>query len=386
MSNKASNTLTEAILQNNSGNQSTSIIARGSPSYILYSIFDFEHGPTQIYTNAPSNMIDENFSMYLFPAKWAENAVFAFEHKGIYVLAIGVISPNITHPRGTIHTTLAIVSESIAFGKKQYDFLLESSQALHNINFNQNKSNEQHSFLRSFDFAAFFNPIYQKYDLSTPFDVLHPLYPFIKNNNVSNFFADHPESLLTIWRFRMCKMKIVFAASQLLTVATDIAYFISAMCLPFCKVDNGECAFHIDMADNEKYIGSNSNNSRSDRRPWLVCSVTHKIMQENIQGDLTIDANGFLMLRSNKDYHWLTKGHGPIIHELSNIMKNVRSDEALLRRFIDLTCNVMELSTKNTIVDESMMRSIGLDKKNANFLSYFFSTNHCNAEVGKSCC
>ena len=232
------------------------------------------------------------------------------------------------------------------------------------------------------------NPIYQKYDLSTPFDALHPLFPFVKNNTVSNFFADHPETLLTIWRFRMCKLKIVIAATQSITEATDLAYFISAMCLPFCKVDNGECAFHIDMADNDKYTGrqTNNNNYRRNNNNWLVCSVTHQLMQNEIQGDLTIDKNGLLVICSNKDYHWLTKGHGPIIHDLSQIMKNRRSDEALLRRLIDLTCNVMELGDKNTIVDDSMMRSIGLDKKNATFLSYLYSTNHCHAEVGKSCC
>ena len=377
------NPLNEPILQQNTKGKANCIIARGFPSYILYSIFDIEHGPMNVYTNAPMNMIEESFSMYLFPAKWEENAVFAFEHNGIYALAVGVISPNIVHRRGTIHTTVAIVSQGIAFGQKHYDFLMEVAQALQKIKPKERESNEQHYFMRKFDFNTFFNSIYQKYDLLTPFDVLHPLYPFVKNNTASNFFINHPETLLILWRYRMCKLKIVIAATQSITAATDLSYFISAMCLPFCRVDNGECAFHIDMADNDKYTGKNQNNN--DRKNWLVCAITHQIMQNDIRGDVTINQSCLLSTHSNKDFHWLSKGRGPIIHQLSDIMKQNRGDDALLRRLIDLTNDVMELGNKNTIVDESMIRSIGLDKKNASFLSYLYSTNHCNAQIGTMC-
>lgn len=380
MKKKAPNLLNQPILQQNTKGQETCIIARGFPSYVLYSIFDYEHGPTQIYTNAPPNMIDDSFSMYLFPSKWAENEIFAFEHNGIYSLSMGIVSPNIVHARGTIHTTVALISQGVAFGQKHYDFLVETSESLRNIKPPANESNQQHDFLSKFDFNSFFRPIYEKYDLNTPFDVLHPLFPFVKNNTTSNFFANRPETLLALWRFRMCRYKIVIACSQKVSTATDLSYFIAAMCLPFCKVDNGECAFHIDMADNEQYVGTNSN-----RKSWLVCAVTHQMMQSDLRGDVAIDHNGFLTVHSGKDLHWLMKGKGPIVHQLEEIMKQNRGDDVLLRRLIDLTCSVMELGNKNTIVDESMMKEIGLDKKNANFLSYLYSTNHCNAQIGTMC-
>ncbi|OHS97769.1 hypothetical protein TRFO_35899 [Tritrichomonas foetus] len=345
------------ILQGHKSNFSTQVIAQGSQSHCVFGAFDYQFGPKLIGSNLPN--ITENFALLLFPAKWCENGIFAFEHDNKYGLATGAVSPKIVHPRGSLHSTIALVSDTVCFSKKHYDFLIEASNLIHN--FDGDFSMEE------------IMKVYERYEFQIPCDSIHPLFPFYQKGSVCNIFKDRPESLLTVWRFRMAKLKIVVAASQFLTPTTDLSYFIAAIGLPFCKIEQ-ECDFHIDMIDAAKYHA----------KRWLVCGVTHLMMQREEIGDLTVKENGLLTISGNNK--WFRKGHGEIVSELRSIIAS-RNDEDLIKRMMKLTHDVMALGEAGSCVTIDQMREIGLDAGNAEFLAYWFHRNNCRAEVEiPNCC
>lgn len=373
--------MNERLLNPKPVSQNTAIIPN-SPIYIYYSIFDSRNGPQFIYTTAPTeDCILHSLSLFLFPSGWKENETFAIYHDGWFCYAITVSSPNISHYRGPLHSTVALISKSIPFGQNHYEFLQEMSKVFHDLQCSTNLSDEQNiqNFVQElthmFNFSNIFNSISDQYHISHQSEVIHPLYPFTRRSYASKLFSQCPEMLLTLWRFRLAKKRIVIACTTNISEATDLAYFIAAIGSPYCHVDKGECGFLIDLADEDYYLTGQG---------WLVCSVTHPLMQENIKGDVTITKNKKLHLNSSS-CKYLTKGGGNVLNEIKEITVSHRGDDCLLQRMMDLTVGLLNISSNCQIIDNRVIKSIGLDKKNVDFLEDWLTKNNSTAELDLPC-
>lgn len=309
----------------------------GAP-FIALAIFDSSRGP--ILVNSTNEISDIQFPLYLFPSQWSESSTFLTTYQNYYIFGICVVSPLITHARGSLNATIAIVSTLPYFGKKHLDFLKESEaifRTQEEINFDS------------------FVVLHDKYQLCQTSLISHPLEPFVSQGNACKVFFNHPELVLTLWRARMLGYKILLANTNRVGIASDLSYFVAALSIPFKKITDS--AFHIELVDSDKFENGN----------WLVASVTHPQMQNINVAPITLVADNNLKIAPH--LKWIQNGRGKIMEQVTSRLRQ-NDDSFLLSLFIEVNSALLSLVESNYVLCQEDLTRIGLDQSNNRF---FFS-------------
>ncbi|KAH0789802.1 hypothetical protein GPJ56_006304 [Histomonas meleagridis] len=340
--------------------QHVHVVGKDGTKHITVGIFHVRNGPTIFQSTIPQ--IDQAYANILFPSRWDKGVIFATKKGDYFILGICVIASHIKHERGPLQVTISIFSLTPIFSQTHLAFLEESVKIV--------------EATKSLEFQDFIN-LSHRLNIPTGFDssdpIPQPLQVFTHKGTVCKLLPN-PQSLLSLWRARMLALRVFISATDDISEASDLSYFIGSIAMPFTSQD--DCVFHVEIGNEEILTSEN----------WGVASVTHPILQDLDVGDVTFGRDK--VVHAHSEYKFLLKGKGSILSKISDLIKR-GNDSELLQFFFDTSAIVKEKLQQKKYLSFEYFADIGFDTGNTEFILRLIENNGGEVELdvpAKKCC
>lgn len=315
---------------------------------IIFAKFDPVHG-SSIPNMDPS--YPENLQMVLFPAKWLAGQPFLLKFDSKYFLTIGVLALLIQTSRGPLQVSISLMQTSFSFSENHFQFLrLCKTYCEQNTEISEDK-------LLEVGISAGIN-------FNRPEEnLVHPLNCFLKSK-----IKVKAHNLITLWKLRILRKKIMIDINDNLSDITELCYFLSILCLPFRS--NDDCAFCVDLSN--PAIPSD-----------LVIGICHPLIEKN---GVILNSNYEIIL--NQNFQSITKGSGSFYDEVKDVL-NKSDTLSLARLFIEENKKIIRCLKAQTSNDSGRFNSIGMNSNNIDFFNEINQLYHftsVNFEKKGCCC